>query len=97
VCANCHNGEIDSKPHEWPQERILELKAKHEERIASSSDEITTISGTISVRNVEGDDVAAGRIRRPTRIAPGTPFEVENVRARRVTGLEIGEGDGQRR
>jgi hypothetical protein len=92
LCPNCHTIVDDKANIEgWPVERLRQLKAQHEEDIRQSSGtDVTELGGDVMVRAVDGDDVAGARIKKPTRIKPGTSIAVEASNVRRVTGVEIG-------
>jgi hypothetical protein len=93
LCPNCHTT-VDADVAAWPVERLRRLKAEHEDSVRSIVAAINELAGTIRVRAPGGDDVAGARIRRPTRIRPGTTVSVDAPGARRVTGVEIGGSDG---
>jgi hypothetical protein len=58
-----------------------------------SGGDVIEVAGTVEVEAPGGDDVAGLRIRRATRIKPGTRVDVDAPGARRVTGVEIGGSD----
>ena len=90
VCPNCHRLIDAAELEKWPAERLRRVKADHEARIRKAGQEITEFAGDVKVR-VSGVDEATGlRIKRPTRIKPGTHVEVEATDTGRVTGVEIG-------
>ena len=87
LCPNCHITHDDADVNAWPVPRLKQLKAEHEEWVRSSVAAINVLAGIVRVRAPGGDDVAGARIRRPTRIAPGTSISVDAPGARRVTGV----------
>lgn len=90
LCPNHHRLIDLTEPEKWSAERLRQVKADQEERIRSAGQEVTEISGEIIVRVADVDDAAGLRIKRPTRIKPGTHVEVEATDTGRVTGVEIG-------
>ena len=92
LCPNCH-ATIDTDVKAWPVERLKQVKAEHEGRVRLSGGDVTEVAGTVEVEAPGGDDVAGLRIRRATRIKPGTRVHVDAPGARRVTGVETGGSD----
>lgn len=90
LCPDHHRLIDLVEPEKWPAERLRQAKAAQEERIRSAGQEVSEISGEIIVRVTAVDDAAGLRIKRPTRIKPGTHVEVEATDTGRVTGVEIG-------
>lgn len=93
LCPNCHTRVDQVEPELWPVERLEKAKAAHEERIRSAGQQVSELAGTITVTVVGADDAAGVRIKKPTRIKPGTVISVEATDVRQVTGVEIGGND----
>jgi hypothetical protein len=93
ACPNCHTM-IDTEVGAWPVERLKRVKAEHERWIQRLNEPVSELAGNVNVRATRGDDVAGARVRRPTRIKPGTNISVDATGVRRVTGVEIGGPDG---
>ena len=92
LCPTCHTT-VDTDVEAWPVERLNQRKVEHEEWVQLRGDDVSELAGTVTVRAEGGDDVAGARIKKPTRIKPGTDISVDASGVRRVTGVEIGGND----
>jgi ferredoxin len=93
LCANCHR-EIDRDKAAWRPERLLAMKAEHEDRVRLAGECIpmSELAGTIEVEAVDVDEATGADIEAPTRIAPGTRVGVRGSNVGTLTGVKIRVG-----